>query len=163
MSRGIGKTQQRILDELAATTNRWYLTVVELAERLGVSDRQVRRAVHSLHGHGLVVLTKEHADWKGSGEYGRLVPRHWPSLTKDVPTAFTVKAGEPWPGKEGYVARRDTEFILNGMPTGASLCVWLPEQRAKRLDGARQYFGEKMVGILREKDVPKPDEHQRQG
>lgn len=155
MPRGIGKTQQRILDELAAATDSWCLTVVDLADRLGISDRQVRTAVYSLYRRDMVVLTKEHAGWKGRGEYGRLVPRRL-SWARDVPTALTVKAGEPWPGKEGYTAARDTEFIFNGMPTGASLCVWLPESRAERLDGLRKYHGDKMVGIFQKCDVPKP-------
>ena len=33
--------------------------MVDLAERLGCSDRQIRRAVHSLAERGLVVLVKE--------------------------------------------------------------------------------------------------------
>ena len=54
MSRGIGKTQQAILDELSAGR----LAVAELAERLGVSDSQIRRAVHELDDLGLVNLYK---------------------------------------------------------------------------------------------------------
>ena len=54
MSRGIGKTQQAILDELSAG----HFAVTELAERLGVSDRQIRRAVHALAERDLVNLYK---------------------------------------------------------------------------------------------------------
>ena len=54
MSRGIGKTQQAILDELSAG----HLAVTELAERLGVNDRKIRRAVHELDDLGLVNLYK---------------------------------------------------------------------------------------------------------
>ncbi|TXI23782.1 MAG: helix-turn-helix domain-containing protein [Nitrosomonas sp.] len=67
MSSGIGRMQQRIMAELAAATsqyeteNCWALTVMDLAERTGVSDRQVRRAVRSLEQRGLVVLIKERA------------------------------------------------------------------------------------------------------
>lgn len=57
MSHGIGKAQRRILEELAHSKS-GVLSVVALAERLGCSDRQVRRAVHSLNDRGLVVLTK---------------------------------------------------------------------------------------------------------
>lgn len=35
------------------------VSVTELAERRGCSDRQVRSAVHSLYERGLIVLTKE--------------------------------------------------------------------------------------------------------
>jgi MarR family len=69
MSRGIGKTQRRILDELAAN-DRAALTVIDLAEWIGVSDRQMRRAVHALADRGLVVLTKENGGWAGEGRYG---------------------------------------------------------------------------------------------
>jgi predicted ArsR family transcriptional regulator len=109
MSRGIGKTQRRILDELAAN-DRAALTVIDLAEWIGVSDRQMRRAVHVLADRGLVVLTKENGGWTGEGRYG------------------PFKAGESRP------ARRDTEFYHIGMPTGVSLFVWLPEERAKWLE-----------------------------
>ena len=54
ISRGIGKTQQAILDELSAG----HLAVTELAERLGVSDRQVRQAVHALADRDLINLYK---------------------------------------------------------------------------------------------------------
>ena len=39
MSRGIGAIQQRILDELLAASDDYGLTVVELAKRIAVSDR----------------------------------------------------------------------------------------------------------------------------
>ncbi len=116
MGRGIGKTQRRILDELAAADADG-LTVVELAECVGASDRQIRRAVHALADRELVVLTKEHGGWKGEGRYGRLVSRR-EDWDLDVPAALTVKAGEPLPFGKGYPALRDSEFILNGMPTG---------------------------------------------
>ncbi len=44
MSPGIGKTQQAILEEL----NAGHLAVADLAERLGVGDHEIRRAVHAL-------------------------------------------------------------------------------------------------------------------
>ena len=54
MSRGIGNTQQAILQELSAG----HLAVTELAERLDVSDGQFRRAVRALADRGLVNLYK---------------------------------------------------------------------------------------------------------
>ena len=141
MSTGIGKTQQRILSELESVAGQYNaLTVMELSERLGCSDRQIRKAVHSLAERDLVVLTKEHGGWKGRGEYGLVKSRRWLS-DSDVPTAFVVKEGEPWPGNPDYVAKRDIEFIRNGMPTGASLFVWLPENRAKRLESMAEAWG----------------------
>lgn len=63
MSRGIGKTQQRILDELAAATDRSAvyncLSVAELADRIGSSDRQIRFVLQSLEQRGLVVITAQ--------------------------------------------------------------------------------------------------------
>lgn len=57
MSRGVGKTQQRILDALLPETLSG-LTVVELAELIGCTDGQVRRAVYALNRRGSVVLVK---------------------------------------------------------------------------------------------------------
>src|ERR1700733_15920571 len=112
MSTGIGRTQRRLLDELAAEQELLALTVIELSERLGVSARQIRRAVHSLAQRELVVLTKEHGGWKGQGQYGRMVTRfRWVSDLYD----------------DDYRCESWTE--LNGMPTGVSLFVWLPENR----------------------------------
>lgn len=54
VSRGIGNTQQAILDELSAG----HLAVTELAERLRVSDRQIRRAVQALADRDLINLYK---------------------------------------------------------------------------------------------------------
>lgn len=62
MSTGIGITQRAILGELAKLPiEAWPrgIPVVELAQRLGCSDRQVRRAVHSLQERGRVALVKE--------------------------------------------------------------------------------------------------------
>lgn len=148
MSRGIGKTQQRILDELAGIEippwrlipDRWNygLTVVELSTRLGVSDRQVRRAVRALEDRALVVITRESV-WRGEGEYGPLVRRDsWlNSYGPEVPTARIVGKGEPWPWQEGYVAARDVELVHAGMPTPA-LLVWSPENRAAYLEASMQ-------------------------
>jgi hypothetical protein len=62
VSRGIGTTQRAILGELAKQPiEAWPqpIPVVELAQRLGCSDRQIRRAVHSLAERVLVAPTKE--------------------------------------------------------------------------------------------------------
>ena len=59
---GLGTTQRNILGELMKLPiESWPrgIPVVDLAERLGCSDRQIRRAVHSLAERGLVVLVKE--------------------------------------------------------------------------------------------------------
>ena len=150
MSRGVGKTQQRILDVLAATEH-GNLTVVALAERLGASPRQIRQAVHSLAGRELVVLTKEGLGWQGVGEYGPLVRRKsmYNEYGPEVPTATVIREGDPWPWRYGYVAREDTELVHSGMPTGASLLVWLPEDRAKYLEtqGQRAETMGQMFGL----------------
>ena len=62
MSTGIGRTQRAILGELKKLPIEAIpegIPVVELAERLGCSDRQIRRAVHSLQERGRVTLVKE--------------------------------------------------------------------------------------------------------
>ena len=38
----------------------------------------------------------------------------------------------------GYTARRDTEFVHQGMPTGATLFAWLPEKREKWVEAKAQ-------------------------
>ena len=149
MSTDIGKTQRRILDELAAT-NELALTVTELAGRMGVSDRQVRGAVHALADRGLVVLTKENHGRRGTGENG---PRPWQHRLIDDPNGSHTRYegshwGIPQPGdKLGARPKRDDgmSWILGtpircrvkwyrgepvGMPADAVLFVWLPENRA---------------------------------
>jgi biotin operon repressor len=135
VSKGIGKTQQRILDALADEKKYLPLTVPDLAERIGCSERQIRRAVHSLEDRGLVVITRENMRWKGYGEYGRLARKHWP-WDEDALVVLTVKAGEPWPIQfrgPGWRASSDTEFYYGGVPT-PGLLVWLPEQRIAHLE-----------------------------
>jgi hypothetical protein len=53
MSRGVGATQRRMLDVLKAH-DRWDMTTYDLAQALGISQRQVRTAVRSLESRGLV-------------------------------------------------------------------------------------------------------------
>lgn len=74
MSRGIGRTQQTILNTLAAWPKDpvWLTTqcpsVMELAGALGLRDNQVRRAVRSLEVRGLVRVGKD-----GGNLYVRLI------------------------------------------------------------------------------------------
>ena len=148
MSTGIGKTQQRILDTLAAS-ERGHLTVIELATALGLRDNQVRRAVHSLAGRGLVALTKEAGGWAGIGQYGPLVRRDtvWyedgerhDGYGPEVPTAETRR----FEYYDDYqVAYGKTEYVHAGMPVGISLFVWTPEAAAEKqahLDRFRAAF-----------------------
>jgi hypothetical protein len=62
------------------------LTVVDLAQRVGKSDRQIRAAVHALERRGLVVLEKRSGGFKGEGQYGRLLPK-FAGWTEELPTA----------------------------------------------------------------------------
>lgn len=80
MSRGIGKTQQAILDALqesgAATTT------TELAESVGISPRQARAAVASLESRGMVAVRRNcHIGSKEGAYLAR--PRKYRG--KDVP------------------------------------------------------------------------------
>jgi biotin operon repressor len=119
ISKGIGKTQQRILDALAdAPSPDFYMTVRQLASRIGCSDNQIRRAVRSLESRGLVISMREALGHRGVGEYGPLREKNERDAAH--PTSLTVKAGEPFPAelrRSGWVATVDTEYYRAGMPT----------------------------------------------
>lgn len=109
-----------------------YLTMPELAQATGRSDRQVRTAVRSLEGRALVVITREYTGWRGAGEYGRLVALpHWNPDQPELEPVLTVHAGERWPYTRRGVAARDVEFGRAGMPT-YGLLVFLPERHEAR-------------------------------
>lgn len=91
MSTGIGKAQQRILDELSTSKN-GKLAVVELATRLGLRDNQVRRAVHSLAQRRRVVLDRKHGGWSGAGQYG---PRRADCVRIGMPTGISLFVALP--------------------------------------------------------------------
>jgi MarR family len=122
VSRGLGRAQRDILAALADSTDNC-MTVPELARAISRSERQVRAAVRALEARGLVVITRG-SGWRGAGDHGRLVA---PWHRRDLP-ALTAREGEPGPGKPGYVAARDVEFVRQGMPSYV-LLVWLPERR----------------------------------
>jgi len=134
VSTGIGKTQRRILDALHASENS-VLTVIKLAEKLGLRDNQVRRAVHALADRELVVLTKEHARWAGVGQYGPL--RRRDNGYYDLDTGKQVEYGPEVPTAD-FDSHWDeldrgwnrVEYVHAGMPTGVSLLVWTPEAAA---------------------------------
>ncbi len=148
MSRGIGAIQQRIVDELLAASDDYGLTVVELAKRIALSDRQIRHAVYALADRELVVLTKEHGDWKGRGEYGRRVWRHrvvddpqgnhirYEGSHRGVPKeGDKIGDGPLWDDGTGWIlgapvkCRYEWYAEVSGMPTGVSLVVQLPSAR----------------------------------
>jgi hypothetical protein len=142
VSRGIGKTQQHILDELASA-EAGKLSVAALAEQVGVSQRQIRRAVHALADRELVVLAKEPGGWAGVGRYGPLVRRddgYWgenddrQSYGPEVPTAQVRRKLYEDFTDDGKVRWRylNYEYVRAGMPTGVSLFVWTPEAHAER-------------------------------
>lgn len=58
MSRGLGRTQQRILD-LVREARGSFLTTRQIADALDTSMRQVQFSVHTLAERGLVELTLE--------------------------------------------------------------------------------------------------------
>src|SRR5690348_8270748 len=72
MGRGPGAAQRAILDALTAADKVW-LTIPELAERTGRSERQVRTAVHGLEARELAAVSYGCIGWKGRGDYGRWV------------------------------------------------------------------------------------------
>ena len=142
MSKGIGKTQQAILDTLKDSSY-FAEPIGELAKATGKSPRQVRTAVHALESRGEVIITKGFLYRRGVGEYGHLVRRQYRSgqASKNAPAALTVKKGEPWPRgvwtvgadvDENWNAKHDQEWIHQGMPTSA-LVIWLPVNREKYL------------------------------
>ena len=86
------------------------LSVVELAERIGVSDRQVRRAVHALADRKLVALDLQPDGRKSQGRYG-------PPMR-----LFSYRDAD----------RVEYHTVPAGMPTGLSLFVRLPHWRRRR-------------------------------
>lgn len=123
MGRGIGKAQHRILAELEATESGW-LTVKELASRLGLANNQVRRAVYALRDRGRVGLTTKSMGWAGIGEYGVLVRRsdgYWDGSQQ-------VAFGAEMPTAE---VRGKAEYVHRGMPLPPSLVVWTVETMAE--------------------------------
>ena len=112
MSTGIGRTQRRILDELAKSDGR--LTVIELATALGLRDNQIRRAVHALADRELVVLTREHAGWKGVGEYGPLRDRSYAYW--DYATDTRIEYGPEVPTAETTISRWIDDIDEDGNP-----------------------------------------------
>jgi hypothetical protein len=145
MGTGLGKTQQRILDALAGEQENVALTIKDLAQRVGVSDRQMRAAVRALERRGLVVITKEFIGWTGVGEYGSRFPA-WQFVehprgewvrSRDNPTGpmrHTRMVADPddprWVrGFNKPVGAREPQ----GMPR-AGLLVWLAEKRASWLE-----------------------------
>jgi hypothetical protein len=131
VSRGLGTAQRDILGALADAA-RDYMTVPELAQVTGRSERQVRAAVRALEGRALVVITRGCTGWRGAGVYGRLV--ELPHFNPDQPElepVLTVRAGERHPARPAWVAARDVEFGRAGMPT-YGLLVWLPERHEAR-------------------------------
>jgi hypothetical protein len=143
VGRGIGKSQRRILDELASVED-GHLSVRALADRIGVSHGQIRRAVHALADRELVVLVKEPGGWAGIGKYGPLVERFTGYLDEnsgdrkdygpEVPTAqVRHKLVDDFDDDGKPVWRHvKVEYVHAGMPTGLSLFVWTPEAHAER-------------------------------
>ena len=75
-------------------------------------------------------------DSEGTTQHGSLYARSLSTAARCPATAFIVREGERWPipddeGDYRRVASREVEFIRNGMPTGVSLFVWLPDRREK--------------------------------
>jgi TIR domain len=107
-----------------------------LAERVGVSPRQIRTAVWALERRGLVIVTKERVGWKGAGKIGRLAIRERGyGKYDDLPTAAEVKKGDPWPFPrrwDDWTVARDFEMVRIGMPI-MGLVVWTKEARVKYL------------------------------
>jgi hypothetical protein len=122
MGRGIGKTQQAILDALAEQP-RGAISAVGLAEHLGISGPQVRRAIRALETRELVAVSREHLGWK------------------------TVTNPTPWKGRLLLIDPAEVDqtpgawrFEHNGEERGAvlqmpvsGLVVWLPAARAGHL------------------------------
>jgi hypothetical protein len=78
MGKGLGSTQQAILDALPTQAGKG-ATTSGLAAKLGRSPRQIRAAVTALADRGLIAVHKQVIDWKprADGEhmpvYGALV------------------------------------------------------------------------------------------
>jgi hypothetical protein len=119
MSRGIGATQRAILDQLAQHDNG--CTVGALADAIGRSDRQIRRAVTNLEQRHLVLVRRKCLGHRGIGEYGRA--RRKDGKHADVPTAYAITKGR----------HAGTEFYWSGMPSSGLVVTLCPPEQAERL------------------------------
>jgi hypothetical protein len=103
MSRGLGRTQQAILDALPTRAGEWASTS-ELADKLDRSPRQIRTAVQALQDRGLLAVHKQVIDWKGEEPnqtpvYGALVMslQSWADwLEKEQ--EIRDRSSDGWPG-----------------------------------------------------------------
>ena len=75
MQRSLGPSRQAVLGALS-DSRRACLTVAELADLLGCSERQTRTAVRALQARGLVVTTGGRASMTATGLRVWLPERH---------------------------------------------------------------------------------------
>ncbi|ANI91680.1 MarR family transcriptional regulator [Dietzia timorensis] len=130
MSRGIGKTQRRILDFVNAGDEP--STISEISESLEIPPRQIRTAVQSLHERGLVFAGK---GWRGDFREPAISWRYTPEKIDDLDRQTVVAfKGLPWPGKPGKVAPGWGTFVAveHRMPTGVQLYVH-PTREVERI------------------------------
>lgn len=139
MSRGLGKTQRRLIDILNEDEDR-ALSVKELARRADISERQCLTACKALEKRDLVGMTKaggglipdENARpfmaWPGQlpDIYRRWKPEHVPEKL------YSLSKGDPLPWKPGWTAPGDVDVYPGFVPGGWWWMVW-PEKHVKRL------------------------------
>ena len=107
-----------------------------------------------LKDRSLVTLSREPGGRAGVDRYGPLAPRlgrdrgwsRYEDYGSEVPTAAVGTAGDPPIAPRGepqpfYRLKRDVEYIHDGMPTGLSLRVWLPESRRSATAAGRRRPG----------------------
>ena len=133
MTRGIGPAQGRILDVLAASEQDW-LDTAELAAATALVERRVRAATDGLAQRGLLVITRGFTRWRGTGEYGRLMPVNRYGRTGE-PVTLVVEPGDPYPNQPAWrrrphLATRRIDYGHIGMPSYGRM-HWLPERHAE--------------------------------
>jgi hypothetical protein len=157
MGRGPGAAQRAILDALTAADT-WWLTIPDLAERTGRSERQVRTAVHGLETRELVVVTYGHTGWKGRGDYGRWVRANgapvkdggWADDLSD-PRIRVAVMSIPWSQMRGRNKKARSYIIRGGMPV-FGLRVWLPERQAQNTASYRWMDDEEATARMQGRD-----------
>ncbi|NYI78736.1 hypothetical protein [Nocardioides panzhihuensis] len=114
MGRGLGPTQRALLEYLDEAETREappgrvapaFVTVAELSEVVGRSNRQVLTAIRALEARDLVKVGRGELRGEPTGRLATRRPIRGGLVGTSEPVV--IRKGEPWPYKPGYVAAED--------------------------------------------------------
>lgn len=146
MSRGLGKTQRRLIDILNEDEDRG-LSVKELARRADISERQCLTACRSLEKRELVAMHREAGDVIPRYDLDPIVssagviPQAYYSSrgVSRVEKLYSLSKGDPLPWQPGWTAARDLDVYPGFTPGGWRWLVW-PEKHIQRFKDAEAYW-----------------------